>query len=234
MSVSEELKKPLQLEVKWVNKGAGREFAYLSGESVIQELNNVFGHGGWDYAIRKHELEIHHSDNGVIVCTARCDVRLTLQFENGVISRSGSAASTHTARDFGGVDRATHVAYTDSETTAIKRAARTLGSRFGLDLYDKDEKWKLDYYVPEETVRDTYRWLQEQHPGMAEAIWKRSERVSGLTNSMIPRASWDAFKEALKDSRKVLDPKKETNGKTKPKTSQYDKMTERIRGGDNA
>ena len=234
-NLTEELNKPLELEVKWVNKGAGREFAYLSGESVISELNKVFGYSGWDYVIKKHEMKIER-DGSVTSCIALCDVELIVWFEDGdtrmQCTKSGSAASCHSARDTGGLDRASHVAYTDAETTALKRAAVKLGSRFGLDLYDKNETWKVDYYVPEETIKDTYRWLEEQHPGLAEAIWKRSQRVSGLTNSMIPKASWDAFKEALKDSRKVLDPQK--NGNSKPKTTRTQKLTEQIRGGNNA
>ena len=232
MEPKKELAKPLEQEVRWVNKGGGREFAYLSGESVISELNNIFGYDGWEYSIRKHELEIHHGDNGIVTCTARCDVRLTLHFKERCIIRSGSAASTHTARDTGGLDRATHVAYTDSETTAIKRAARTLGSRCGLDLYDKDEKWKLEYYVAEETIRDTYKWLEEHHPGLAEAIWKRAQRVSGLTNSMVPRASWGAFKDALKESRQVIDPKKVKNGNGEQSTRSKT-LVNKIRGGTN-
>jgi hypothetical protein len=231
MPIKKELAKPLEQEVKYVNKGGGREFAYLSGESVISELNRVFGFDGWSYHIRKHELVKSHED-GVFTCTATCDVRLTLHFKDRDITRSGSAASAHIARDPGGLDRACHVAYTDSETTAIKRAARTLGSRFGLDLYDKDEKWKLEYYVAEDTIRETYRWLEEQHPGLAEAIWQRAQRVSGLTNSMVPKASWVAFKEALKDSRKVLDPKKNGNGSST--ISRSAKLAQEIRGGSNA
>ena len=232
MDPTKELAKPLEQEVRWVNKGGGREFAYLSGESVISELNNVFGFDGWSYSIRRHELLVHHGDNGIVTCTSHCDVRLTLHFKDRDVTRSGSAASTHTARDTGGLDRATHVAYTDAETTAIKRAARTLGSRFGLDLYDKDEKWKIEYYVAEETIKDTYKWLEEHHPGMAEAIWKRAQRVSGLTNSMGPKASWGAFKDALKESRQVIDPKKVKNGNGEQSTRSKT-LVNKIRGGDN-
>jgi len=235
-NLTEELNKPLELEVKWVNKGAGREFAYLSGESVICELNKVFGYAGWDYVIKKHEMKIER-DSGTTSCIALCDVELIVWFEDGdtrmSCTKSGSAASCHSARDTGGLDRACHVAYTDAETTALKRAAVKLGSRFGLDLYDKNETWKVDYYVPEETIKDTYRWLEEQHPGLAEPIWKRSQRVSGLTNPMVPRASWDSFKEALNESRKVLDPQK--NGNSKPNsTTRSKKLTAQIRGGNDA
>ena len=48
MPALEALSKPLQLPVRWVSKGGGKQFAYLSGECVIQGLNNGFRHDGWE------------------------------------------------------------------------------------------------------------------------------------------------------------------------------------------
>ena len=199
MPALEALSKPLQLPVRWVSKGGGKQFAYLSGESVIQELNNIFGHDGWESRIvtHKHSVDNH---NGSFLVTAVCDIELTLHFSDKSIVRHGSAASSHKSDSINGVDRAIHVAYTDSETTAIKRAARTLGSRFGLDLYDKDEKWKEDYYASPEEVKTIKRELMVKigRAGDAGRIWNEKTFSLGIVNdSQLPAALLEKLRELV-------------------------------------
>jgi len=199
MPALEALSKPLQLPVRWVSKGGGKQFAYLSGESVIQELNNIFGHDGWESRIvtHKHSVDNH---NGSFLVTAVCDIELTLHFSDKSIVRHGSAASSHKSDSINGVDRAIHVAYTDSETTAIKRAARTLGSRFGLDLYDKDEKWKEDYYASPEEVKTIKRELMVKigRAGDAGRIWNEKTFALGVVDdSQIPAALLEKLRELV-------------------------------------
>jgi recombination DNA repair RAD52 pathway protein len=198
------LSKPLQLPVRWVSKGGGKQFAYLSGESVIKELNNIFGHDGWESRLvnHKHSVDNH---NGSFLVTAVCDIELTLHFSERSIVRHGSAASSHKSDSINGVDRAIHVAYTDSETTAIKRASRTLGSRFGLDLYDKDEKWKEDYYANPDDVKAIKRDLMAKtgRVGDASRIWNEKTFSLGIVNdSQIPRVLLERLRELILDERK--------------------------------
>lgn len=198
------LSMPLQLPVRWVSKGGGKQFAYLSGESVIQELNNIFGHDGWESRLvsHKHSVDNH---NGSFLVTAVCDIELTLHFSNRSVVRHGSAASSHKSDSINGVDRAIHVAYTDSETTAIKRAARTLGSRFGLDLYDKDEKWKDDYYATPEAIKAIKRELMVKtgRADYAGRIWNEKTFSLGIVNdSQIPKVLLEKLRELILNERK--------------------------------
>ena len=211
---------PLQLPVRWVSKGGGRQFAYLSGESVIQELNNIFGYDGWESKLIKHIHSVQN-EGGTFLVTAVCDIELTLHFEGRPITRHGSAASSHKSDSINGVDRAIHVAYTDSETTAIKRAARTLGSRFGLDLYDKDEKWKQDYYANPEEVKAIKRKLMAKtgKVGDASRIWNEKTFSLGIVDdTKIPKLMLDKLKSL------ILDQKKKT---------QSERITSKIAGANN-
>ena len=113
-----ELSKPLdRSHVKQRPGPAGKKLSYVEGYVAIRIANEVFGFDGWSYEV-KH---IEPVDGGVIAY-----VRLRV----GDVFRE----------DVGFGDGNVELAYKEAVTDALKRALRTFGDRFGLDLYDKDSE----------------------------------------------------------------------------------------------
>lgn len=127
-----ELNKPL--DPKHVVKPSGSfgpKGDYLEGWHVINELNRVFGFGGWSYtidlsrdALEKVEGKEQWQAAYTCVCTLTVGdvVRQDVGFGSGFAKMVGDA-----------IEGATKEAATD----ALKRCARTFGNVFGLALYDK-------------------------------------------------------------------------------------------------
>ena len=126
------LEAPLDpLHVKKPSGSFGPKGDYLEGWHVLNELNRVFGFGGWSYTIdlTRDALEKDDTKNQwqaayTCVCTLKVgDVtRQDVGFGSGFAKQVGDA-----------IEGATKEAATD----ALKRAARTFGNVFGLALYDK-------------------------------------------------------------------------------------------------
>lgn len=135
-----ELDRPLDQDAVKKRKDSGKELSYVEGWYVIAELNRIFGFAGW--AKETNELttkEFKRSKDGKegvsIAATAR--VTLTVTFADGTkIARSDVGSGSHIvySGDWGAVYEK---ASKEADTDALKRAARTLGNRFGLSLYDK-------------------------------------------------------------------------------------------------
>lgn len=119
---------------------SGRELSYVEGWWVIGELNRIFGPGGWSYdvdtreTVRLNEPDPKGDGRGTrwrVSYSAKC--RLTV--------------GTCTIGDVGhghGIDRdcgnAIESAEKEAATDALKRAAKSLGWRLGLALYDKTQE----------------------------------------------------------------------------------------------
>jgi DNA recombination protein Rad52 len=125
----------------------GRKLSYLEGWHIIQGLNEVFGWGCWSAEtvelVRQHDPVVippseEHPRGGVVV-TYSARVRLTVYSEDH--SRKVVRERTGGHRGFGPtVGQAIEDCLKSAETDALKRCASTFGNRFGLCLYDREQK----------------------------------------------------------------------------------------------
>lgn len=143
MSFTDEQQRMLTapLDLKHVVKPSGSfgpKGDYLEGWHVINELNRVFGFGGWSYTINLSRDALAEGKNGkgddqwqaayTCVCT------LTVETETSNVVRQAVGFGSGFAKQVGdAIEGATK----EAETDALKRAARTFGNIFGLALYDK-------------------------------------------------------------------------------------------------
>ena len=130
-----------KLDPKHVKKPSGNfgpKGDYLEAWHVINEMNRVFGFGGWSYAIglTKDALEQVKSAKGDLQWQAAytCVCTLSVTTTDGIVVRQDVGFGSGFAKQIGdAIEGATKEAATDS----LKRAARTFGNVFGLALYDK-------------------------------------------------------------------------------------------------
>lgn len=131
-----ELKKPLDpANVKKPSGRFGPKGDYIEGWHAINELNRVFGFGGWSYKIDlvRDDLREGTDSNGNAQWQAAYTCICTLTI--GEVTRQDVGFGSGFAKGIGdAIEGATKEAATD----ALKRAARTFGNIFGLALYDKD------------------------------------------------------------------------------------------------
>lgn len=139
MTFSPETNKLLEapLSAEHIKKPSGRfgpKGDYLEGWHVINELNRVFGFGGWSYtiALTRDALDLgkDNSGNDQWQAAYTCICTLTV----GQVTRQDVGFGSGFAK---GVGDAIEGATKEAATDALKRAARTFGNIFGLALYDK-------------------------------------------------------------------------------------------------
>ena len=113
------------------------EKSYLTGHTVIAQLNRIFGYGGHSWEVTSGPKLI--GSTGVDQQTGELDSaigyicmgRLTVSTQSGPVSFDGVGAEKLDGLSFNSHDKALKGA----ETDAMKRAARHLGAQFGLSLY---------------------------------------------------------------------------------------------------
>lgn len=125
------------LSAEHIKKPSGRfgpKGDYLEGWHVINELNRVFGFGGWSYtiALTRDALDLGKDNNGNDQWQAAYTCICTLTV--GDVTRQDVGFGSGFAK---GVGDAIEGATKEAATDALKRAARTFGNIFGLALYDK-------------------------------------------------------------------------------------------------
>ena len=118
----------------------GFKKSHLTGHTVIAQLNRIFGYGGHSWEVTSGPSPIGGQGRGVDASTGEmlspvgyaCTGRLTVKTKSGPVSFDGvGVESLDDDGTFGAQDRAIKGA----ETDAMKRAARHLGTQFGLSLY---------------------------------------------------------------------------------------------------
>lgn len=121
-----------------VKKKPNTNLSYLESWDVIATLIKVFGFGGFsseliESSILKAEQQAQVRDNSKMnwVITAKATVRLTIHQTGAVYTEAAIASSKQP--DFG---ESADMAIKSAESDAVKRAARFLGTQFGLSLYD--------------------------------------------------------------------------------------------------
>lgn len=123
----------------------GRSLSYIEGWFAIAEANRIFGYGGWDRQMVHFERTFasHHEDR--TNCGYMARVRIQVRAEGATIMREGTGFGSASAINPGeAYDRAIKAA----ETDATKRALATFGNRFGLCLYDKEQRGVEDVVRP--------------------------------------------------------------------------------------
>ena len=118
----------------------GFKKSHLTGHTVIAQLNRIFGYGGHSWEVTSGPSPIGGQGRSVDANTGEilapvgyaCTGRLTVKTKSGPVSFDGvGVESLDGDGTFGAQDRAIKGA----ETDAMKRAARHLGTQFGLSLY---------------------------------------------------------------------------------------------------
>ena len=115
----------------------GRSLSYVEGWFVLQEANRIFGYDGWDREMVHCEKLFERKAIDAISCGYAARVRISVRANGTTILREGTGVGQATAPTLGDAhDRALKAA----ETDATKRALVTFGGRFGLLLYDKEQR----------------------------------------------------------------------------------------------
>lgn len=119
------------------NVGSKSGLSYLEGHDVIREMNAVFD---FQWARHTEDLRVCHegqTNDGkhLVAYTAR--VRVIVNIDGVSVSRDGIGFGSGISRI--SVADAHESAAKEAETDATKRACMTLGDRFGLALYDKEQ-----------------------------------------------------------------------------------------------
>lgn len=122
--------------VKEREGGSGRSFSYLSGDYVINRLNEVFGQGNWNSITEKNAC-VHSGQDGNNKFTVHYIAQVRLEFPTLGCVQTGTGYGD--GSDKYNVGKAHELAAKEAETDALKRAAKNLGMSMGLALYDKDQ-----------------------------------------------------------------------------------------------
>ncbi len=126
-------------EIRSRKGGSGVMLSYVDQFYVIDELNRIFEHQ-WDWSRVWGEFvtppEQFKNSRGKLMWRAEYLYVGRLRVLN--INKEGSAVGHAIASSRG---ECMHNAVAEGETDAIKRAARLLGRRLGLALYDKDQRY---------------------------------------------------------------------------------------------
>ena len=135
-TIAEELVKPLDVGDIAERSQAGQNLSYIESHIAIRHANTIFGWDGWSDTIVSMTLvdgprEVKKDNGGVNIYTGyTCVVRVTV----GNVTREGIGFGQGIDRDAG---KSHESAVKEAESDALKRALRTFGAQFGLDLYDK-------------------------------------------------------------------------------------------------
>jgi hypothetical protein len=117
---------------------------YLKGWAVIEEANAIFGFDGWQrqtiacQCVTQAERSIGEERKPGWGVTYIARVRITVfAGSRGLLIREGTGAGHGIDVDLG---QAHESAIKEAETDAMKRALVTFGGRFGLSLYDRNQR----------------------------------------------------------------------------------------------
>jgi DNA recombination protein Rad52 len=114
---------------------SGQTLSYIESHIALRHANTIFGWDGWSDTIVSMNLvdgprEVSKDGKTNIYTGYTCVVRVTV----GGVTREGIGFGQGIDRDPG---KSHESAVKEAESDALKRALRTFGAQFGLDLYDK-------------------------------------------------------------------------------------------------
>jgi hypothetical protein len=144
-------------EISWLDQGRGVSVPFLPLHHYIREANRIFGFGGWEmttedlslvgeWPVFRHGGRDYPDKVGIVVAY-RARVRVTVHTDAGPRSSVGCGFCSSVAYRYDNEipdtcdpSQAHEVALKGAESDALKRALRNWGDRFGLSLYDKDNR----------------------------------------------------------------------------------------------
>ena len=200
------LKQPLDSSVVKEREQSGMKLSYVESWYVIGQLNEVFGFDGWDretVSLTCIQQDTNQKGTPRVAYTAQCI--LTVRFPEGQsITRVGTGFGNGFDSDPG---KAHESAIKEAESDAMKRAAMTLGNRFGLALYDKTKANVMDAGDAERLLskKAADRWKQL---GGTKDQWMQldaSMKASAVANPGIASFVMDTFQEGVKDLQGIYD-----------------------------
>ncbi len=205
-TLTQSLKQPLDSSVVKEREQSGMKLSYVESWYVIGQLNEVFGFDGWDRETTRLDLiqqDTNQNGKARVAYTAQCV--LTIRFPEGqVVRRVGTGFGNGFDSDPG---KAHESAIKEAESDAMKRAAMTLGNRFGLALYDKTKANVIDAGDAERLLskKAADRWKQL---GGTKEQWMQLDanmKASAVANPGIASFVMDTFQEGVKDLQGIYD-----------------------------
>jgi DNA recombination protein Rad52 len=115
----------------------GLELSYIEGWFTIAEANRIFGFDGWSRETTHIACVWEGSFGGRAACNYTAKVRISVHTGVRDIIREGSGFGGGSGNTSG---EAHEMAIKEAETDAMKRALVTFGNRFGLALYDPEQR----------------------------------------------------------------------------------------------
>ena len=115
----------------------GKTLSYIEGWFVIAEANRIFGYEGWDRQMVHFERLFERRSAEGIACGYLARVAIKVRAQDTTIVREGTGFGQASAKRLAD---AHELALKAAETDATKRALSTFGGRFGLMLYDKEQR----------------------------------------------------------------------------------------------
>lgn len=216
--LKEALAQPLSADNVSQRAQGGMQLSYVEGWYVKAELNDVFGHESWDWVIApdgldKVQCEQYESRDKKLwkvgyTCIGKVIVRLErTDGTSQTVERWGAGFGQGIDADIG---RAYESAIKEAETDAFKRAANSLGWRFGLSLYDKSQEHVEGSPAQGGKPAPTHRRSQEKvktlldievpkpHPKAFEEPASQAQ-VNKLKSVQPKSVSYPGMSEVLKD-----------------------------------
>lgn len=133
--------------------------SYLEGWYVQAELNRVFGHGGWSQEVKElkevasYTVDKNGKTNNVVIWHAV--VQITILHGETWVTREDVGVGVGEGMNMAAITEKT---IKEAVTDGMKRAAKSLGDRFGLALYDKEQEGVMTkeeerFMVQEATIK---------------------------------------------------------------------------------
>lgn len=134
--------------VKKRKGGAGKELAYIEGWNAENNANQIFNFK-WHKQTAEPKLLFdriykNSKEKEMFEVAYSCVVEVKVLINNEWIIRTGVGFGNGQASP-NQPSQAYELALKEAETDATKRALKSLGSQFGIDLYDKNYDIKADY-----------------------------------------------------------------------------------------
>lgn len=170
---------PSAIKTRQAFGGENKQLSYLEGWYVQEQLNEVFGFGNWSQEVTAlyqvgEPFEVTKSGkNGSyknLVVVWNATVRLTV---NGVV-REDVGVGVGEGTNLAAIQEKT---IKEAVTDGVKRAAKSLGYRFGLALYDKEQ---ANVMSPEEERLSNQKLLANSFINMGDyaglRVWYKNMR----------------------------------------------------------
>ncbi len=188
----------------------GTSLEYLEAWDVSATLTRIFGFGGWQWKVN-HEQVIqvreaathpqHMSKDGKAktpVVSVLVRGTLTIQWNDGTFTEYTESAIGSNSQ--WNIDEAFDTALKTASSDALKRAARHLGTQFGLSLYDKGNKNDVVRVILEPNQAALLAEIREEqqkaHKDERAAI---ADEMAAIAEKMSSRSKLEVKDESLRE-----------------------------------